>query len=374
MSSKIIKLVFFHPYSHLGGADNSLRRLIENLDLNKFSITFISLNKSYLNKVLSNKVIFKRIKVSRTILSIFKLRKIILNYEKNNSFKKIIVISNQNYANLAVSFSIKSNKKIKTIYVDRNHLDELNFSKNIVEKLKKKILKFLIKIRYHKADLVVGISKKLSKDLSKHINKNVKTIYSPSYDKKIIKKAKEKLNLPKKYKYIINVSRFSVNKDHPTTLKAFKLASNKIKNLKLILIGHGTELSKIKSLAKELNIYNRIIIINKTLNPYKYMRKSKLLILTSVYEGFPNVLNEALTLGTPVISSNANAGASEILLNGKGGDLIKIKDYKNLSKKIINHFKFPKKLQKKTIFAQKNLYRFEAKRHCKIYTNLFKNI
>ena len=115
MSSKIIKLVFFHPYSHLGGADNSLRRLIENLDLNKFSITFISLNKSYLNKVLSNKVIFKRIKVSRTIVSIFKLRIIILNYEKNNSFKKIIVISNQNYANLAVSFSIKSNKKIKTI-------------------------------------------------------------------------------------------------------------------------------------------------------------------------------------------------------------------------------------------------------------------
>ena len=47
------------------------------------------------------------------------------------------------------------------------------------------------------------------------------------------------------------------------------------------------------------------------------MKKSDLLVLTSVYEGFPNVLVESLTIGTPVISTNANAGASEILLNGK---------------------------------------------------------
>ena len=127
MRSKI-KLVFFHPYSHLGGADNSLRRLIENLDLNKL-ITFISLNKSYLKNILSDKVIFKRIKATRTLFSILKLREIVKNYEKDNNFKKVIVISNQNYANLAVSFSVKSSKKIKTIYVDRNHLDELNFSK-----------------------------------------------------------------------------------------------------------------------------------------------------------------------------------------------------------------------------------------------------
>lgn len=369
-----IKLIFFHPYSFIGGADNSLRRLIENLDLKKFSITFLSLNKTYLRNVLSKDITFKTLKAQRTIFAIIELKRLINNYLKKGNFQKIIVISNQNFANLAVSFAIEDNPKLKSIFIERNHLDELNFYKNFIEKFKKKIVKILMKWRYSKADVVVGISKKLSNDLSDHIKKKVKTIYSPSFDKRIIKKSKEKLSLPKRFKYIINVSRFSKEKDHPTTLKAFKLASNKIKNLKLILIGHGAELSKIKSLAKELNIFSRIIIINKTQNPYKYMRKSKLLILTSVYEGFPNVLNEALTLGTPVISSNANAGASEILLNGKGGDLIKIKDYKNLSKKIINHLKFPKKLQKKTIFAQKNLYRFEAKRHSKIYTNLFKNI
>ena len=49
---KKIKLVFFHPYSYLGGADNSLRRLIENLNLNDFSVTFLSLNKSYLQNIM----------------------------------------------------------------------------------------------------------------------------------------------------------------------------------------------------------------------------------------------------------------------------------------------------------------------------------
>ena len=102
------------------------------------------------------------------MFSILKLREIVKNYERDNNFKKVIVISNQNYANLAVSFSVKSSKKIKTIYVDRNHLDELNFSKNLSEKIKK-IVKFLIKIRYHKADVIVGICNKLSKDLGKYI-------------------------------------------------------------------------------------------------------------------------------------------------------------------------------------------------------------
>ena len=74
------------------------------------------------------------------------------------------------------------------------------------------------------------------------------------------------------------------------------------------------------------------------------MKRSKLLILISVYEGFPNVLVESLTIGTPVISTNANAGASEILLNGKGGDLIRI-----------GRLQKPSKKNYKTFFLSKNI-------------------
>ena len=91
------------------------------------------------------------------------------------------------------------------------------------------------------------------------------------------------------------------------------------------------------------------------------MKRSNLLILTSVYEGFPNVLVESLTIGTPVISTNANAGASEILLNGKGGDLIKIGDYRNLAKKILNHFSSPKILIKKARIIPLEIIPFDFK-------------
>ena len=119
---------------------------------------------------------------------------------------------------------------------------------------------------------------------------------------------------------------------------AFKLASEKIENLKLILIGYGPEYNNILNLSKKLNISKKIIIFKKLNNPYPYIKKSDLLVLSSKYEGMGNILVEAITLGIPIISSNCNSGPSEILLNGKGGDLFKISDYDELSKKIVKHF------------------------------------
>ena len=371
---KKIKLIIFHPYSYIGGADNSLKRLIEQLDTRLFSITFISLNESFLKKYLKKKVKFIKIKSNRAVFAINKFRKIVKKFYLSKNFSKVIIFSNQNFANIITSFSLINLNNVKKIFIDRNHLDELDHAQTIYEKLKKIIIKKLIKITYRNADLVIGISKKLSSDLSNYCKIKVKTIYSPGYDKSIIKKANKKIKLNKKYKYIINVSRFTKRKDHYTTLMAFKLASEKIKNLKLILIGYGPEYNNILSLSKKLNIAKKIIIFKKLNNPYPYIKKSDLLILSSKYEGMGNILVEAITLGIPTISSNCNSGPSEILLNGKGGDLFKVSDYDELSKKIVKHFKNIKLLKKKIKFAQKKLFRFDKSNHAKIYSKIFRNI
>ena len=126
---KKIKLIIFHPYSYLGGADNSLSRLINNLNLKKFSILFLSLNNSYLKKTLGKKISFKTINVSRSLLSIPKLRNEILNINERK-YKKIIIISNQNFANIISYFATLNLKNIKKIFIDRNHLDELQGRQN----------------------------------------------------------------------------------------------------------------------------------------------------------------------------------------------------------------------------------------------------
>ena len=81
-----------------------------------------------------------------------------------------------------------------------------------------------------------------------------------------------------------------------------------------------------------------------------------------------------MTLKIPVISTNCNAGPSEILLNGKGGDLVRVGDFNNMGKKIILHFKNKKILKKKTNFARKKLNRFDINYHVKLYKKIFDKI
>ncbi len=358
----------------LGGADNSLKKLLQKLDSKKFSITFISLNKSILKKDLKNKVKFINLNSSRAIYSIFKLRNIVLNYKNSNKFNKIILFSNQNFANIVSYFSLFQVKNIKKIFIDRNHLDELNYSDSFSKSLKNIFLKVLIKLIYRHVDLVIGISKKLSIDLGNFTNTKVKTIYSPAFDKSIFKKASKKIKLSNKFNYIINVSRFTKRKDHFTSIQGFKLASEKINNLKLILIGYGPEYQKIKKTIQKLKIQNKVLIFKNVNNVYPYIKKSSLLILSSKYEGMSNVLVEAIVLNTPVISSNCKSGPSEILLNGRGGDLFEVSNFKELSNKIINFFKNKKILNQKLKAAKKKLYRFELDRHIKIYEDIFYKI
>ena len=374
MRNKKIKLIFFHPYSNIGGADNSLARLIDNIDKNKFSITFVSLNKSFLKKTLGKKIEFVTLKANRAIFSIFQLKKLVLKNYQNKAFKKVIVISNQNYANLVCLFATYKLEYIKKILIERNHLDELSIYFNFNEFFKKNFLKMLIKFFYPKANKIIGISQKLSNDLKKFINKDVTTIYNPAFDKSIYKLAKKRTKLINKSDYIINVSRFTKRKDHRTTLLAFNEVTKTFKTLKLILIGYGPEMKNILNLSKSLNIQKNVIIIKNCSNPYPFIEKAKLLIHTSVYEGFCNVLVEGIMLNTPVISTNCNAGPSEILLNGRGGDLINVGDYISLAKNIKYFLNNSKKLKNKTILAKKNLERFEIKTNVKKYSNVFEKI
>lgn len=371
-------LIFFHPYSNIGGADNSLARLISNLDYKKYKFTFISLNKSILPKLFDKKVNIKFIKLNstRTIFSLFKIRNIVKNILKKNYNIKNIIISNQNFANVIIYFALYKIKKIKIIFIERNHLDELKFYNNLKDFFKKKIIYILIKFIYKKADMVIGISKKLCLDLKKLTNAKIKLIYNPAFDKNIINKSNifyPKI-FDKKNKFIINVGRFTKRKNQIFLIKAFEQVLKKKENIKLILIGYGNELNKIKKYIGANKLVKNVVIIDKCLNPYPYIKNSDLFILTSKYEGFANVLVESVALNTPVISANCNSGPSEILLNGKGGELYKPNSINDLINKINNFFKDPKILKSKTVLAKKFLYRFEKIHSAKMYNKIFDKI
>ena len=122
----------------------------------------------------------------------------------------------------------------------------------------------------------------------------------------------------------------------------------------------------------KLNKHFKLLDFKK--NPYPYIKKSDIFVLSTKFEGLPNVLLEAITLNKLVISSNCPTGPSEILDNGNGGLLFKVKDHKQLSQKIIFAIKNKKKCAKKILFAKKRLQRFDFSKNLLKYFDVLNNI
>ena len=363
---KKIKLIIFHPYSSLGGADKSLARLIDGLDHNKYDIFFLSLKRIYITKFLKKKVKTVAIKKTKTIFSVFFVREFLKKFNEN---EKIIFLSNQNFANIISFIILQKFRSIKHVVIERNHLDEFKYNSNVFQFFKKKFIKFLMKITYKYADLVIGNAKELSEDLTKLINKKVKTIYNPAFDKSIFKLSKSKIKLKKQKnkKIILNIGRLELQKNQITLLKAIR----KIDDVELIIIGYGSQEKKLEDFIKKNMLRSKVHILKNVSNPYPFFKIADLFVLSSVYEGFPNVLTEAIMFKVPIISSNCKSGPYEILMKKKGPQIFKKENYIDLRKKILSHFR-----NKQVICSrQKNLYaslkRFDKKIILTEYDKIF---
>ena len=218
-------------------------------------------------------------------------------------------------------------------------------------------------------------SYEFKKELKKEFNVKSICIYNPLNKKEIIKKSKNKSKKIFKTNNlkILNIGRFTDQKDQLTLLKALNLLKNKIK-FEVVIIGRGILKKKLYNYIIKNNLKNFVKLKNFVNNPFPLIKQADLFILSSKYEGLPNVLLESLILNKYVISSNCRTGPKEILLNGKGGDLFKVGDYKNLSKLIIN-FNLRKKINKKKLkYAKNQLYRFDYNVNLKKYLNLVNSV
>ncbi|MDC2997441.1 glycosyltransferase [Candidatus Pelagibacter sp.] len=372
-SKKKVRLFIFQPYPKFGGADRSIIKLINGLNFD--DITLISLSKCYYSRYLNKKIQYKILKSSRTLYCIFELKKFIQEKISEKNSKKNIIISNQNFANIVTIISLEKITEIKKILIERNHLDELRFYKNIKDYIKKKIMLILIKIYYSKSDAVVGISRKLSVDLENFINSKVTTIYNPSLEDKIIRNnIEKKLEIKKNKKIILNVGFFEKQKDQITILKSISILKNHYKNFLLILIGRGSEYNNLKKFIRENNLNKFVKIYKNIENPKLFYKKADLFILSSIYEGLGNVLVEALKNNCPVITSSCNSGPMEIIGNGKYGDFFLPRDHKTLAKKILNHFHNPERLKKKLKIPLNHLEKFSLKKNIGNFSELFRKV
>lgn len=159
---------------------------------------------------------------------------------------------------------------------------------------------------------LVAVSKGLAKELELlHFIKpaSVKQIYNPFNRELIAASAQESIPNAISQPYIIHVGRFAKQKRHDILFAALKCLPF---SLKLVCL--GTNKKGILKLANQLNLMERIICPGFQQNPYSWIANAKCLVLSSDYEGFGNVLIEALACGTPVVSTDCDFGPNEILI------------------------------------------------------------
>lgn len=155
-------------------------------------------------------------------------------------------------------------------------------------------------------------------------------------------------------------------------LKAFSLVIKKI-NAKLLIIGKGKLKNYLQDFILKEDLSNYVKLIGYTKNPYNFLNCSDLFVLSSKFEGLPNVLLEAQFLKKYIISSNCPTGPKEILLNGKAGDLFRIGDYKKLAKLICDYKAKDLKIRKMIKLGFDNFYRFDLEYNCQEYHKILKH-
>jgi glycosyltransferase involved in cell wall biosynthesis len=324
------KILFFMQSLGGGGAERTVVNIVNNLNKELFSVKLVigNNNSNAYSEFLDQKINVIDLKTTRLRYSIVKLRKII------NKEQPDIIFTTVNHNNIITSLVTASlvNNKPKLIVREAAIRSE--------SKKAKLINKILTKFCYNIiADGVVALSKGVKNDLVMNfgINKGkVKVIYNPVDIEKIEAMKSESIDeeFVDDEKVLISVGRLVDTKDYPTLLRAFKIISERFK-AKLIIAGIGELEKELKQMALDLGIHNNVIFKGFLKNPYKYMSKSDIFILTSKWEGFGHVIVEAMAAGLPVISTECNSGPKEIITNNINGKLVEVGNFEDLADTII---------------------------------------
>jgi len=305
------RIVIFINSLEGGGAERVVSTLLNNFVEEYQCYLILMENKIYyglddrINIINLNESSNQRglIKLIRLPIIAYKLSKII----KKHKFTQIVSFLNRaNYVNVLAKFVSKH----KVIISERIAPSSMYSDGSISSK----ISRVLIKNLYKHADEIISVSKAIENDLIKNfdIKVNNEVIYNPYDIKKISLLANEQINYQiDKEKSIITIGSLCKRKNHQLLIKAFAKIDDKKYNL--YILGKGEEESNLRILVEELNLSQRVVFLGFDNNPYKYLSKCNIFVLSSNSEGFPNVLAEAMICGCSVISTDCLSGPREIL-------------------------------------------------------------
>ena len=268
--------------NRFSGAKNIACMIIKNLS-NDYDMAYCSPGGPIANKLDDEKIDF----ISLKRLNIRNLRKAI------KKFRPDFIHAHDARASVVSSFCLAPNIGL-IFHIHGNHL-------NMRKKTLKSVL-FLFSSK--KAKHIIWVSKDSLDDYcfrSKVLSKSV-VLKNVVDTEKVIKLAEEGVNCPELD--IVYVGRLAYPKNPERLIEISKLLKKEKLEVKIGIVGDGEDLKVLESKIQEYGLEKNIYIFGFQKNPYPYIKKSKILILTSIYEGLPMVALEALSLNKTVITTN----------------------------------------------------------------------
>lgn len=330
------KIAFFISTCHGGGAERVMVTFANAFAKKGIETDLVvcSLTGPYVDEIDKRVNVFdlKKDRVSRSLPAL-------LRYIREN--KPTVMVSSLIHANIiAVIAKLLSREKFRLAIREASTPSMANKTGNSpYPPVKTRLVSFLQKRLYKYADFVIAPSKGVALDLVENKiapESKVHVIYNPVDIEMIQKRMNEPVSHPwfkESVPVILSAGRLTKPKDYPTLIKAFSIVEKRTP-CKLIILGEGEKRKELEELVKELGLEGKVDMPGFVENPFAYMARASVFVLSSLWEGLPNVLIQAMVCGTPVVATDCPSGPREILEDGRYGRLAPPGDWEKIADEI----------------------------------------
>ncbi len=308
------RIAFFINSLARGGAERVLSRIIPQLKEN-YEIYLILIDGSKIEYECSVETI--------KLGSAEKKNRILYLYDQITAKKKLEKIIKEHNIECVISFlnvpnliNVMTKSNCRKVISIRGAIE-----KELNNGVHGKIKYYMCKSKFQRADRIVCASRIMCYEMIRnwHVNAEKMVSIENPYDiAEINSLAEQDLSEVEKsffatHQIVVGVGRFVKEKGYLHLLDSFARLLVDHKTAGLVLVGDGEERGKIEDKIKQLQIENNVLLCGMKKNPYPYIKNAQVFVLSSISEGFPNVLVEAMCCSIPVVACDCKYGPREIL-------------------------------------------------------------